>query len=89
MRPCLLLLSQPTDFSFYEAIMRIDGGGGFFYHDSSDRPRLQTWVVSLRSSDGTRMKRVLFGGQVSVKQYGAKGDGPTMITSISKTALMT
>lgn len=50
-----------------------DGGGGQYWYDSTDTTSADNGGTIIVASDGGRWKLVLT-GQVSVKQFGAKGD---------------
>jgi hypothetical protein len=51
-----------------------DGGGGAYYYDSADTSSSDNGGSIIVASDGGRWKLVHF-GTVTVKQFGAKGDG--------------
>jgi len=53
-----------------------DGGGGAYQYDSSDTTSADNSGTIIVASDGGRWKLQL-SGPVSVKQFGAKGDGST------------
>jgi len=53
-----------------------DGGGGTYFLDPSDTTSVDNMGTIIVSSDGGRWKLVTRGG-VSLKQFGAKGDGTT------------
>jgi len=51
-----------------------DGGGGQYYYDSTDTTTADNGGTVIVATDGGRWKLVVT-GSVSVKQFGAKGDG--------------
>ncbi len=53
-----------------------DGGGGIYYYDSADSASADNGGSIIVAADGGRWKLVLT-GRVSVKQFGATGDGST------------
>jgi hypothetical protein len=53
-----------------------DGGGGAYYYDATDTVTADNSGTVIVASDGGRWK-LAFSGPVSVKTFGAKGDGNT------------
>lgn len=53
-----------------------DGGGGAYYYDSSDVTSADNGGTIIVANDGARWK-LSWQGYISVKQFGAKGDGIT------------
>lgn len=53
-----------------------DGGGGPYYYDSTDTTSLDNGGTIIVTSDGGRWK-LIDHGYLTVKQFGAKGDGST------------
>lgn len=53
-----------------------DGGGGFYYYDAADTTSADNGGTIIVATDGGRWK-LTHNGEVSVKQFGAKGDGVT------------
>lgn len=53
-----------------------DGGGGFYYYDSSDTTSTDNGGTVIVASDGGRWK-LSYTDVLTVKQFGAKGDGTT------------
>jgi hypothetical protein len=51
-----------------------DGGGGNYYYDAHDNASLDNGGTVLVGSDGARWK-LIYDGKLSLKQFGAKGDG--------------
>lgn len=52
-----------------------DGGGGQYYYDAADTTTADNGGTVIVASDGGRWKLVYGTGGVSIKQFGAKGDG--------------
>lgn len=57
--------------------LRGDGGGGVFYYDPSDTTTADDGALTIVTSGGQRLKRVMDGRVLNVKWFGAKGDGVT------------
>ena len=53
-----------------------DGGGGYYYYDPSDNSSSDNGGTIIVAADGARWK-LIHDGEVSAKQFGAKGDGAT------------
>lgn len=53
-----------------------DGGGGAYWYDASDTTTADNGGSVIVATDGGRWK-LAHGGTVSIKQFGAKGDGAT------------
>lgn len=52
-----------------------DGGGGFYYYDASDLASLDNGGTVIVAADNARWKLIRHGEPVSIRQFGAKGDG--------------
>ena len=63
-----------------------DGGGGEFYYDSQDTTSADNGGTIIVANDGGRWK-LLIGGSISVRQFGAKGDGTTNDSTCIQAAL--
>lgn len=57
-----------------------DGGGGVYYYDAADTTTADNGGTVIVASDGGRWKLVVT-DEISVRQFGAKGDGTTNDTS--------
>lgn len=55
---------------------RGDGGGGQYYYDSTDTTSPDNGGTIIVATDGGRWK-LIWSGQISVRQFGAKGDNAT------------
>lgn len=58
-----------------------DGGGGYYYYDAIDTTSLDDGGAIIVANDGGRWKLVKTSGVLSLRQFGAKGDGSTDDTS--------
>lgn len=63
-----------------------DGGGGPYYYDSTDVSSIDNGGTVIVASDGGRWKLV-YTAQLTVKQFGAKGDGSTNDATAVQAAL--
>lgn len=63
-----------------------DGGGGAYYADLADTTSVDNGGTVIVATDGTRWKLVQF-SPVSVRQFGAKGDGVTDDTAAIQKAI--
>jgi hypothetical protein len=63
-----------------------DGGGGHYYYDASDTTSADNGGTIIVANDGARWKLV-YTDSVSVRQFGAKGDGVTDDTAAFQRAI--
>lgn len=70
-----LLKTSASKFAFVNGYYAAgDGGGGQYYLDAADTTSADNGGTIIVATDGGRWKLIVT-GQVSVKQFGAKGDG--------------
>jgi hypothetical protein len=82
-----LLKTSPSKNAFVTGYYAAgDGGGGVYWLDASDTTTADNGGTIIVASDGGRWKLAQLSG-VSVKQFGAKGDGTTVDTAAFTNAI--
>ena len=64
-----------------------DGGGGPYWYDSTDTTTADNGGTVIVAADGGRWKLIQQTGLISVRQFGAKGDGTTNDTAAVNAAI--
>tara|TARA_Y100000815_G_scaffold274502_1_gene308813 strand:- start:2230 stop:4131 length:1902 start_codon:yes stop_codon:yes gene_type:complete len=81
-----LLKTSPSKSAFVTGYYsQGDGGGGAYYLDASDTTSADNGGTVIVAADGGRWK-LAYSDSVSVKQFGAKGDGVTSDSSATQRA---
>lgn len=75
------LRGTPNTSAGYVYYVTDAGQGGHYYYDPGDASSSDDTGSVVVSSTGQRFKRIVSGGKVNVKWFGAKGDGTTNDTA--------